>query len=344
MIKPFKFGTKTIGFENPSYIIAEIGVNHEGDVGVCAKMIEAAAKSGCDAIKLQTVDAEENYVPGTESYEIFSTCALTRDETARMFEYARKCGVDPFTTSPDPVTLAWVDRLEPAGHKISSGMMTNPIIIRETCRTGRPILMSTGLASQGQVDESVGWIKQYGDLAQTGLFQCTSLYPAPHESLNLAVIRGMEKRYGVHVGFSDHTAGYDVAPMAVCAGARIVEKHFTLDVSRAGYDHRLSLEPGDMVKMVRGIRDAEVKLGSISKTVDGVLVANAQKFLRTIVARTDIKPDDILSEKNVALKRPLPDKRGLDPKFYDQIMGKTAARELSKNMPISESDVVWGTR
>ncbi len=341
MVKPFKFGSKIIGMGQPTYIIAEIGVNHEGCVEDCAKMIAAAAQAGVDAIKLQTCAVEENYVPGTESYDLFSKCELTQEETAQMFDYAWKFKVDPFTTSPDPRTLEWVDKLAPAGHKISSGMLTNPVIIRKSCETKRPILMSTGLASQEQVDESIAWVKEYGDLENTGLFQCTSIYPAPRETLNLAAIRGMEQRYSVNVGFSDHTDGVDVAALAVYAGANIIEKHFTLDKTRQSYDHHLSLEPKDMGLMVQGIREAEVIMGVAQKQVEGVLAGNAQKFLRCIVARRDIKEGDVLTEENIALKRPLPDNRGLDPKYYYDILGGIAKRALEKNDVIRKEHIKY---
>ncbi len=339
MIKPLKFGSKIIGEGSPTYIIAEIGVNHEGCVETCAKMIEESARAGVDAIKLQTVCAEENYVPGTESYELFSKCALTQEETARMFDYARELGVDPFTTSPDPKTLDWVDRLNPAGHKISSGMMTNKVIIRKTCQTGKPVLMSTGMASQEQIDDSVGWVKEYGDLEILGMFQCTSIYPAPLDGIHLAAIRAMEGRYGVHVGFSDHTDGVEAASLSVYAGARMIEKHFTLDKMRGSYDHRLSLEPKEMTEMVVCVRRAEAVMGRAQKKVEGVLAGNAQKFLRTIVAREDIKEGDVFTEDNITLKRPLPDQRGLEPKFYDIILGKVAQCSFLKNAPIKVSDV-----
>ncbi len=332
----FEFGSKKIGTGQPTYIISEIGVNHEGSVDACAKMIEASAFAGVDAIKLQTCDAEENYVPGTESYALFSGCELSREETAKMFEYARQLGLDPFTTSPDPRTLEWVDRLNPAGHKISSGMMTNPVIIRKTCETNRSILMSTGLATQGQIDESVSWIKKYGDVEKTGLLQCTSIYPAPIETLNLAAIRGMEQRYGMSVGFSDHTAGVEMAAISVFAGAKMIEKHFTLDKKKAGYDHHISLEPAEMKEMVKKIRDAEVVMGQEYKNVEGVLGGNAQKFLRTIVARHYLPAGEVLTEDNIVLKRPLPNHRGLDPKHYYDILGKTTKIDLDKDQSLKK--------
>lgn len=339
MVNPLKFGTHLIGDGHPVYIIAEIGVNHEGSVETCAKMIEMAAAAGAHAIKLQTCSADENYVPGTESHALFSACELSQDETAQMFIYARSLNLDPFTTCPDPVSLAWVDRLNPAGHKISSGMMTNPVIIRKTCETGRPVLMSTGLATQEQIDQSVKWVTQYGSLEQFALFQCTSLYPAPNDQLHLHAIRSMSERYGVNVGFSDHTDGTEAAAFAVCAGAKMIEKHFTLDKRRAGYDHRLSLTPAEFREMVKSIHNAESMLGQTTKTVVGELAINAQKYLRTIVARRNISKGEIFTEENIALKRPLPDKRGLDPKHFYEVLGRQANKAIDIHAPIQITDI-----
>ena len=179
------FGSRVIGPGAPVAVIAEIGINHEGDAGTCARMIEAAAAAGADAIKLQTIDADENYVRGTESYELFHKSGLGREGTAEMFEFARRNGVEPFTTAGDPATLEWVDRLAPAAHKFSSGLLTNGPLIRRAAETGRTLLMSTGMAEVADVDAAVA--AAVGDGRRpVGLFQCTSLYPAPPETLNLA--------------------------------------------------------------------------------------------------------------------------------------------------------------
>ena len=163
--------------EHKTYVIAEIGVNHEGSVDSCAEMIRASASAGADAVKLQTVDASRCYAPETESYKVFSEAALTEAETANMFQLARNCGVDVFTTSGDLQTLEWVDRLNPAAHKISSGLLSCTPIVKEACKFGRPVLMSTGMSSTATIDLSVEIVRQSG--CQTALFQCTSLYPCP---------------------------------------------------------------------------------------------------------------------------------------------------------------------
>lgn len=333
------FGDRYIGKGHPVYIIAEIGVNHEGDVETCAKMIEAAALAGADAIKLQTCPPDENYIKGTESYELFSNCQLSQDETARMFEYARSLKVDPFTTSPDPQTLEWVDKLNPAGHKISSGMMTNPVIIRETCKTGRSVLMSTGLANACDIDEAVGWVRDAAAIDRFALFQCTSLYPAEPKDMNIARIRTLAEAYRVPVGLSDHSKGIDAAMLSVAAGACMLEKHFTLDVNRSGYDHRLSLDAVDFRKMVDMVRLAEIYMGNPAIEFSEDIERNRKKFLRCLFARHELKAGDILKPEDIALKRPLPEMRGLDATYYDDVIGKKILTDLKADDPVKKEAV-----
>lgn len=332
------FGARRIGQGEPVVVIAEIGVNHEGDVGACARMIEEAARAGADSIKLQTIDADENYVRGTESHSLFSACALSREETAAMFELSRRLGMEPFTTAGDPATLDWVTNLRPAAHKISSGLLTNHPAVRYAARTGLPLLMSTGMAEAGDIDAAVAAAQEAG-AEGIGLFQCTSIYPAAPELLNLSAIRWLEQRYGAPAGFSDHSVGVEAAALAVAAGARMIEKHFTLDRSRPSYDHRLSLEPGDFAEMVRRVREAEAMLGRPEKRLTEEERAKARLYHRILVARRQISAGERLDANNVGLKRPLPGTAGLPPSRFDEVLGRSARRTLARDEAIVAADV-----
>lgn len=331
------FGGRRIGAGEPVAVIAEIGVNHEGDAAVCARMIEEAAAAGADSIKLQTIDADENYVRGTESHELFSRCSLSREDTARMFELARRLGMEPFTTAGDPATLDWVTALRPAAHKISSGLLTNHPAVRHAARSGLPLLMSTGMAEVGDIDESVAAARGVG-ARHIGIFQCTSIYPAPPEALNLATIRWLEARYEAPAGYSDHSVGVEAAALAVAAGARMIEKHFTFDCSRKSYDHRLSLEPVEFAKMVRRIREAETMLGRSEKCPTDEERRRAGAFRRIVVARRSIAAGERLDEGNVALKRPLPGAIGVPPSRFEGLLGRVALRAIARDEPIGPSD------
>lgn len=331
---PIKFGSRWIGADHPVITIAEIGINHEGDIGACKAMIERAAEGGADAIKLQTVDPDENYVRGTESHKLFGSCQLTVDQTAKMFDFGRSLGTEVLTTAGDGATLDWVEELSPAAHKISSGLFTHLPLIRQAAETGRTLLMSTGAATVEDIDETVDFVRRAGG-NQIGLFQCTSIYPAPPETLNLSNLSWMTKRYGLPVGFSDHSDGIFAASHAVSAGAVMIEKHFTLDASRSGYDHRLSLEPDEFAAMVKNIRMAEGMMGKAGKLLEGEEVSKADELHRVLVARRAISEGEEFSSQNVGVKRPLPGKLGLKPKFFDQILGKKATRTLTPDEPIT---------
>ncbi len=334
------FGGRRLGGFEPVVVIAEIGINHEGDPEQCARMIEAAAKAGADAVKLQAIDADENYVRGTESHTLFSSAGLSRDEIATMFALARRLGVEVLATAGDFSTLDWIERLNPAAYKISSGLLTNHPLVRHATSKGRTVLMSTGMARQAEVDAAVAVVgKAAGGVDRLALFQCTSIYPAPRESLNLRAIGALTSRYRVPVGFSDHSRGIEAAILSVAAGACMVEKHFSLDVSRPGFDHLLSLEPDDFAAMMAGIRRAETMLGRPEKALGPEEAANARRFHRILVARVDINPGELLTPEKVGLKRPLPGQEGLPPSYYDALMGCRAARHLKRDDSLT-SDAV----
>ena len=333
------FGTRWLGTGHPVLVIAEIGVNHEGSEETCANLIEAAAAAAADAIKLQTIDADENYVRGTESHTLFSRCSLSREATAAAFRMAREHGMEAFTTAGDFATIEWVDRLAPAAHKISSGLLTTRPLIKHAARTGRTLLMSTGMAELAEVDAAVGTAHAAG-AAGVGLFQCTSIYPAPPETLNLSAIRWLGDRYAVPVGFSDHSIGTECAPLAVAAGARMIEKHFTFDASRDGFDHHLSLEPSQFAELVRRVRRAETVMGVADKEMTDVEKANAARYHRVVVARHDIAAGEAFSTENLAMKRPPPNTVGLAPSHYEQLLGRTAGRHLRVDDPVVMDAVV----
>lgn len=332
------FGTRRIGSSEPVVIIAEIGINHEGDEEECAKMIQEAAKTGADAIKLQTIDPDKNYVKGTESHAIFSKGWLSRDATARMFDLARALGLEVFTTTGDIETLAWVNDLKPAAHKISSGLLTHTPFIAAAAATGRPLLMSTGMAEIEDIDQAVQRGRE-ANAVGIGLFQCTSLYPAPIDTLNLRTIGWLRNRYQLPVGFSDHSEGTGAAPLAVAAGARIIEKHFSLDTQRPGFDHAISLDPSDFGVLVRTVREAESMLGHEQKTMSAPERKKAALMHRCLVATQDIGEGQILTRTNTALKRPHPGQRGLSPNEYDLALGMRAARELAEGEAITFGDL-----
>ena len=324
-----RFGKKS----NSVYVIAEIGINHEGDVKVCAEMINYASEIGVDAVKLQTVDADSNYVVGTDSHAIFKSSELTRCETADMFYLARSKGLDVFTTSGDIETIKWVDELNPSYWKVSSGLLNHIPIVRYLASLQRPLLISTGLANINDIDLAIETIKSTGNY-NISIFQCTSLYPAPIDSLNLSTISWLKKRYGYNVGFSDHSLGSDAAFLSVAAGATLIEKHFSLDTSRVGFDHGISLNPKSFKEMVLRIRSAEKMMGSAEKNVSISIQQMRNNFLRSIVAIDSIKKGDVFSINNIGVRRTLPNAKGCEPRYFDNIVGSISNKNFNINDPI----------
>tara|TARA_B100001250_G_C19806944_1_gene793792 strand:+ start:2157 stop:3179 length:1023 start_codon:yes stop_codon:yes gene_type:complete len=317
-----KIGKKEIGIDQPVFVIAEIGINHEGSVKRCAQLIRDASDAGADAIKLQTVDADANYVKGSESHEIFKKSELSLEETGEMFELARSHGLEPFTTSGDIPTIDKVETLNPVAYKISSGLMTNIPIIRHLARLKRPLLVSTGMAKIEEIDDVVEIIRLNNMRDQFGLFQCTAEYPAPIESLNLRTIRWLQERYECPVGFSDHSEGIDASFLCVAAGSMMIEKHFTFDRSKKSFDHAISLEKKELKEMIAKIRKAESMLGQAKKTISKLEEQKRELMHRVLVAKIPIKKGDLFNEHNVTFKRPLAGNLGMAPREYDGILGK----------------------
>lgn len=320
------------------FVIAEVGINHEGSVETCAWMIKEAAKAGADAIKLQTIDADENYLPGTESHRVFSGASLTQSETAGMFRLARELGVEPFTTAGDRSTLGWVLELDPCAVKISSGLLTHVPLIREAAGTGYPVIMSTGMAGDEEIDEAMAAVRA-GGASEAALLHCISIYPTPIEELNLSRIGWLRERYKTIVGYSDHYPGTEAVVLAVAAGARIIEKHLSLTPTREGYDHRISLDPREFSQMVQQIRRTETMLGKADRDLSATEKANARRFHRIVVARRKVASGSTLGEEDIGFRRPPAEMEGLPPSACDALLGRVTRHDLETNSPVTLADV-----
>jgi sialic acid synthase SpsE len=331
------FGARRLGAGHPVVVIAEIGVNHEGDPEDCVKLIHAAKQAGADAVKLQSADPDEHYAPDTESHRIFTTARLSFDDTARMFSLMRQLGMEPFTTCGDMPTLSFIESLAPAAHKVSSGMMRHHRMIREFARTGRPLVLSTGMADLADVDAAVAAARDAGceDLV---VLQCTSLYPAAVDVQNLRVLRLYEERYGAPSGLSDHTLGIEAATLSVCAGASCIEKHITLDASRPGFDHHMSLNPDEFKRMVAAIRRAERAMGDGVKNMSAEERKNADHFRRYVVARANLTAGATLAETDLVIMR-TGGEAGVAAERFDAVVGGVLANDVKQFKPIKQSDL-----
>ena len=318
------------------FIIAEIGINHEGNINKCLKLIKKAKFAGADAVKLQTIDPANNYVSNSKSFEIFNKGILSIEETKKAFNYAKKNKIKIFTTCGDINTAKWVEKLNPIAWKISSGLIHHIPLISYLSKFKRTMILSTGIAKFEEVGTAVKAVRAKGN-NKIVILQCTSNYPVRNENINLSKIRLFKKKYKCEVGFSDHSIGSDAAFLSVAAGATYLEKHFTLNKKSKGFDHKISLEPKEFKNMVHKIRLAEKMMGSKNLKLEKNILKIRNTLKRIIVAKKDIKKGDKLSEENLSIKRGFNAKKSLPPVMINKIIGKKSLKYAKKDSNITNN-------
>jgi len=351
MYEDFKIGTRNIGATSEPYIIAEVGINHNGNLSTALEMIDIAKSSGADAVKFQTFKAEEfcgdpeqqfsYFSAGKEVTEsmlsMFKRMELKIDDWSKIKEYADKSGIEFFSTPQNYSDLQLLLPLAIQVIKVGSDDLTNLPLISSYAKTGLPIILSSGMADIAEVHralEAAGWFEG----KQAAMLVCTSQYPTPTENINIKRVSTLRAAFpNLVVGFSDHSQGNEAAIMATSLGAKIFEKHFTLSHDAEGPDHWFSLDPVELYSWVKAIRDAHVMLGS-------GIVSPAQQELkmrelarRSIVALSDILKDEILGNSNVGLRRP---GTGLAPEFLTVVQGRSSNKFIAKGETIDWRDLV----
>lgn len=323
-------------------IIAEAGVNHNGDMELAKKLIAEAAAAGADMVKFQTFQAgklvaasapKAEYQKATtgsdeSQLDMLRKLELSRADHELLIQECSKHGIRFFSTAFDPASF---DLLTDLGAlemvKIPSGELTNLPLLRTMTRLGKPVLLSTGMATLGEIEAAIDAIVAAGTPRQRiTVLHCTTEYPTPMEDVNLRAMVNMRQAFGVDVGYSDHTPGIEVAIAAVALGATVIEKHFTLDRNLPGPDHQASLEPHELKAMVSGIRNVERALGDGIKRPSPSELRNKPIARKSIVARRDIKAGELFSADNLATKRP---GTGISPMRWDQLIGRPAQRAYS---------------
>lgn len=321
--------------------VAEAGVNHNGDHQLAAKLVDNAKRAGADVVKFQSFRAgglATPYAPkaayqtrttadGVTQYDMLR--ALELDEAAHL-QLSRHCsalGIEFLSTAFDLESLAILKSLGLARYKIPSGEITNLPLLRAIADCHAPILLSTGMASLGEIEAAIAVLESRGiSREMITLLQCTTEYPAPAADVNLRAMVNMGGAFGVRYGLSDHTMGWEVAVAAVALGASVIEKHFTLDRSLPGPDHQASLEPDELAQMVRCIRNVEAALGDGIKRLAASESANRRIARRSIVAARAIAKGEPFSEHNLAVKRP---GDGLSPMRWDDVLMRVAHRDFA---------------
>ena len=318
------------------FVIAEIGINHEGNINKCLKLIRKAKLSGADAVKLQTINPKNNYVTKSKSFKIFNKGILTVNETKKAFNYANKNKIKIFTTCGDIDTAKWVEKLNPIAWKISSGLIHHIPLISYLSKFKRTMILSTGIAKFEEIKSAIETIKRNGN-KRIVVLQCTSNYPVKSENINLNKIRLFKKQLKCEVGFSDHSIGSDAAFLSVAAGATYLEKHFTLNRKNKGFDHKISLEPQEFKNMVVKIRLAEKIMGSKNLKLEKSILKARNALKRIIVAKKDIKKGIKFSEENLSIKRGFNPKNSLPPVMIYKIIGKKSLKSVKKDSSLTYS-------
>ena len=317
----------SIGGNRPCYIIAEIGINHSGDYFLAKKMIKTAFECGANAAKLQIVDPEESYSKKSESYKIFSQSTLTDEEIFNLVNNPDNKGL-VFATPGDFSSLKKCVNSKMQLYKISSGLINNYPLINKIVQTNKPLIISTGMADLREVKCTVDYARSVGAI-NIALLQCTSIYPAPIETLNLLSIKSLKEKCKCVVGYSDHSLGWLASSAAVAMGAKIIEKHFTLDTSIPGADHKISLNPSGFMQMVKEIRSIERMFGSSKKYPNSSEIKNKNSIRRFCVAKKKIRKGEKFTLENIVFKRLGSDEVGLEANEFNKIENKIAEKDYT---------------
>lgn len=327
-------------------IIAEAGVNHNGDPEMARRLIEEAKRAGADYVKFQTFKADrlvdasaakaeyqkQNTSFAESQLDMLRRLELPCDTFSELASYCRELGIGFLSTPFDTESIHFLHALGVDYMKIPSGEITNLPYLREIARTGIPVIMSTGMCSLGDAEAALDVLLSEGmTREEITILHCNTEYPTPYEDVNLRAMLTLKAAFGTKVGYSDHTKGFEVPLAAVALGAEVIEKHFTLDRSLPGPDHKASLEPDELKAMVRSIRNIERALGTTVKRVSPSERGNIKVARKSIVASRDITEGDILDESNLAARRP---GDGLSPMRWDEILGRRAVRNFKSGEKI----------
>jgi pseudaminic acid synthase len=340
----FSINGREIGPGHPAYIVAEMSANHGQDFEKAVKIIEAAKAAGADAIKLQTytpdtitIDVRNEYFmvrgtiwEGRNLYDLYGEAYTPWEWQPRLKQAANSLGLDLFSAPFDDSAVDFLEAMNVPAYKVASFETVDLPLLRKIASTGKPIILSTGMAALAEIDEAVSTLRGSG-AEQIALLKCTSAYPALPESMNLRTIPHMAEAFGLPVGLSDHTLGIAVPVAAVALGACIIEKHFILARSDGGPDSAFSLEPGEFKQMVEEVRTAEKAIGAVNYGLDPK-EASSRVFRRSLFVVQDMQPGDVFTAENVRSIRP---GHGLHTRYLQNVLGRKAAHYIARGTPLS---------
>lgn len=324
-------------------IIAEAGVNHNGSLEIAKKLVDSAADAGVDIIKFQTFNSknlvsksarmaeyqQKNTGHDESQYAMLKKLELSVEDHLELIRHCNECGIRFFSTAFDMESIDFLHSLHMGLWKIPSGEITNYPYLKKIASYQEPVILSTGMCNLEDIEASLDVLLKEGCKKQdVTILHCNTEYPTPYSDVNLRAMLEIEKKFGTKIGYSDHTNGIEVPIAAVAMGACVIEKHFTLDRNMEGPDHKASLEPNELKKMVESIRNIESALGTGHKVVSPSEKKNIEIARKSIVAARDIAKGEILSENNLTVKRP---GNGISPMRWNEVIGTVAIRDFSED-------------
>ena len=344
MAMQIKIGEHTIGAGHPVYVIAEVSANHHQDFEQAVKIIRAAKDAGADAVKLQTYTADTMTIAsdrpefriegsiwhGRNLHELYGEAYTPWEWQPRLKQVANDLGLDLFSTPFDATAVDFLERMNVPAHKLASFELVDLPLIQKMSRTGKPLIISTGMATIEEIEEATRTAREAG-AAQIALLKCTSAYPAPPEEMNLRTIPELSRRFDVPVGLSDHSMDTAVPVAAVALGACILEKHLALSRSEPGPDTAFSLEPQEFKSMVEAVRVAEKALGTIHFGV-GEKEAGSRVFRRSLFVVKDVGSGEVFTSENLRSIRP---GHGLHTRHLPEVLGRRAAHDIARGTPLN---------
>ena len=335
-----------IGYDQPCYIIAEIGINHNGDIEIAKKLIDAAIECGANAVKFQKRNLESIYQKeiledptldsqGTEILlDVLNEIEFKEDEFKKIFDYCQKQQITFLCTPWDIPSVNFLETLNVPAYKIASADLTNFPLIKHISKTKKPIILSTGMSDMDEIEKTVNFVKTLE--IDFLLLHCNSTYPSPVELLNLNLIPMLKEKFDVPIGYSGHETGIIASVTATNMGGVVIERHITLDKKMEGLDQSSSLEPDQFKKMVEFIRESENAKGTQQKKMTRGEILQREVLGKSVICASDIQIDEIFSEKNIEVKSPA---RGLSPQYFYELLGKKSNRVIKRGEYLQLEDL-----
>lgn len=342
-----RVGTRRIGPNEPCYVIAEIGLNHNGDLSIAKRLVDVAVEAGVDAVKFQKRKLTETYRQeiidqprhGEQGLQyivpLLIEFELSDDAFRELYEYCHACGITFMCTPWDRASVDFLESMELAAYKIGSPDMTNFPLIEYVVATGKPLLLSTGMSTEDEIRRTLAFLDE--KKAEYALFHCVSTYPAAPEEINLRFMQTLKDWSGRPVGYSGHDTGTSISLAAVAMGARMLERHLTLDRTMRGPDHKASLEPAAFAEQVKAVREVEMSLGAPHRWMTRGETLNRRVLSKSLVAATDIPANTAITRPMVTSKSP---GLGLSPQLVDKLVGRRLARAVKRDDMFLASDIV----